>query len=178
MKWVALQEPYKRIPQKFFLSQTDRMTERIRITTCSLMWIRAWSNLTLHLPTPAAQKLIYVIIQSQTVITFTDIESVPPLSTERIRTLSGNPRMVFWNWCAETLHILSSAWQPFWSNYWALQTESYQFWHLQILGIGSSSQRPNKSCDDIGSVSGTFPGNVPKIDSRYNTEYIKIFLVF
>ena len=46
---------------------------------------------------PAAQNMIYVIIQSQIVMTITDINSVPKPSTERIRTLSGNPRNVLWN---------------------------------------------------------------------------------
>ena len=36
----ALREPYERSPQKFGLRQTDRVTERKRITTCSMMRIR------------------------------------------------------------------------------------------------------------------------------------------
>ena len=43
---------------------------------------------------PVAQNMIYIIIQNQIVMTITDIESVSLLSTERIRTLSGNPRNV------------------------------------------------------------------------------------
>ena len=64
--------------------------------TCSLMRIRAQSNFTLNLPTPAAQKTIYVIIQSQIKMTITDIGSVPLPSTERICTLSGNLSNVLW----------------------------------------------------------------------------------
>ena len=37
MKWGTLREPYQKIPQKQFLSQTDRMTEWTRITTCSVV---------------------------------------------------------------------------------------------------------------------------------------------
>ena len=122
--------------------------------------------------------MIYVIIQNQIVLKITDIDSVPQPSTERIRTLSGNPRNVLWNWYAESLHILPSVHQPCWSNFWALQTESHHFWHLQLLGIGSSSHCPTISSDDIRSVPGTFPENLPKFDSRYNTEYIQLFLIF
>ena len=93
----ALREPYQKITQKSFLSHTDRMTEPTRITICSLMRILVLSNLTQRLPTPSAQNTIYVITQSQIVMTTTDIDSVPQPSTERIRTLSGNPRNVFWN---------------------------------------------------------------------------------
>ena len=52
------------------------MTERTRITTCCLMRILVQSISTLCLPTPAAQNMIYVIIQSQTVMRITDINSV------------------------------------------------------------------------------------------------------
>ena len=45
---------------------------------------------------PAAQNTICVITQSRIVRTIIDIDSVPQPSTERIRTLSGNPR----NWYA------------------------------------------------------------------------------
>ena len=41
---------------------------------------------------PAAQNKIYAITQSQIVTTITDIDSVKQLSTERMRTHSGNPR--------------------------------------------------------------------------------------
>ena len=116
MKWVALREPHERNPHKFALRQTDRVTERIRITTCSLMWIQAKSQLALRLPTAAAQNIIYIIIQSQIVMTITRIESVPVPSTECTRTLSGNSRNVLWNWYAENLQILSSASQSFWKN--------------------------------------------------------------
>ena len=37
----ALRKPYGRLPQKLSLRQTDRTTERTRITTCSLMRILA-----------------------------------------------------------------------------------------------------------------------------------------
>ena len=40
-KWVKLREPFDRIPHKFPLRQTDRVTERIRIPTCNLKRIRA-----------------------------------------------------------------------------------------------------------------------------------------
>ena len=73
------------------------MTERTRITTCSLMRTLVYSNLTLRLPITAAQKTIQVINQGQIVRTITDIESVPLPSTERIRTLSENPEEVLWN---------------------------------------------------------------------------------
>ena len=67
------------------------------------------------------------------------------------------------------------------NNYWALQTEEYKFWHLQILGIGSSSNYPNISSDDIWNVSGTTPEPARKIrqkfDSGYITEYIRTFLI-
>ena len=43
---------------------------------------------------PVAQDMIYIIIPSQIVMTITDIEPVSLLSTERIRTLSGNSRNV------------------------------------------------------------------------------------
>ena len=43
-------------------------------------------------PTPAAQNTIYAKTQSQT-----DIDSIKQPSTERTRTLSGNPRNVLWN---------------------------------------------------------------------------------
>ena len=46
---------------------------------------------------PAAQNTLYAITQSQSVITTTDIDSVKKPFTERIRTLSGNPRNVLWN---------------------------------------------------------------------------------
>ena len=51
-------------------------------------------------PTPtnlATQNIIYVIIQSQIVMTIKDIESAPLHFTERKRILSGNPRNVLWN---------------------------------------------------------------------------------
>ena len=73
------------------------MTVWTRITTCSLMRMPAQSNLTQRLPTPTAQNTIYVIPQSRIVVTIIDIDSVPQPSTERIRTLSGNPRNVIWN---------------------------------------------------------------------------------
>ena len=41
---------------------------------------------------PAAQNTIYGTTRSQIVMTTTDTDSVKQLSTERIRTLSGNPR--------------------------------------------------------------------------------------
>ena len=43
--------------------------------------------MTLRLPIPAAENMIYVIIRSQNVMTITDIESFPLPPTERIRTL-------------------------------------------------------------------------------------------
>ena len=46
---------------------------------------------------PAAQNTIYAITQSQIVMATTDIDSVKQLSTERIRTVSGNRRNVLWN---------------------------------------------------------------------------------
>ena len=46
---------------------------------------------------PATQNMIHVIIQSQIVMTFTDIEPAPLHSTESIRILSGNPGNVLWN---------------------------------------------------------------------------------
>ena len=36
-KQLALREQNQKVPQKLFLSQTDRMTERTRITICSLV---------------------------------------------------------------------------------------------------------------------------------------------
>ena len=49
-----------------------------------------------HLLTPAARIMIYVIIKSQIVMTITDMEFVPLSSTDRIRTLSGYPRIMLW----------------------------------------------------------------------------------
>ena len=43
---------------------------------------------------PPAQNMIYATTRSQIVMTIIDIDSVIQLSTERIRTLSGNPRNV------------------------------------------------------------------------------------
>ena len=105
-------------------------------------------------------------------------ESVLVCSMKRIRTLSGKPRIVLWNWYAENLHNLSSAQQSFRNNYWALQMENYKIWHLRILEIGSSSHCPIISSDGIRSTSGTIPENPPNFDSVYNTEYTQIFLVF
>ena len=120
--------------------------------------------------------MIYFIFPSQIVMTITDIESVSLASSERIRTLSENPRNVLWTWYSKSPQLLWSAKQSFRNNYWALQIEPYQFWHLQILGIGSSSQRPNISWDDIWSVSGATPENLPNFDSGCNTEYIRKIL--
>ena len=46
---------------------------------------------------PAAQNMIYATTRSQIVMKIIDIDYVKELSTERIRTLSGNPRNVLWN---------------------------------------------------------------------------------
>ena len=53
--------------------------------------------------------MIYVKLQSQIVMTTTDIDSAPLPSTERIRTLSENPRNVLWNWSAQSVDMLSRA---------------------------------------------------------------------
>ena len=74
------------------ISQTET-----QITTCNLMRILVQSNLTLRQPTPAAQNSVYVLTPSQILMTITDTDSVPQPFTERIRTLSGNPRNVLWN---------------------------------------------------------------------------------
>ena len=55
------------------------------------------SNLILRLPTPAAQTMIYATTRNQIIMTILDFDSVKQLSTERIRTLSGNPRNLSWN---------------------------------------------------------------------------------
>ena len=49
------------------------------------------------LTNPAAQNTTYVKTRSQFVMTTTDINSFPQPSTERIRSLSGNPRNVLRN---------------------------------------------------------------------------------
>ena len=67
--------PYRTTPQRFSPTQMKQMTERIRITTCSLMRIIVWSKLTRGLPTPAAQNMIYAITQGQCAMTTTDIKS-------------------------------------------------------------------------------------------------------
>ena len=56
-------------------TQTKWPTEPIRITICSLMRTIAKSKLTLRLPTPAAQNMIYAITLSQIATTTTDIKS-------------------------------------------------------------------------------------------------------
>ena len=62
---------------------------------------------------PAAQNTIYAKTQNQIVTTITDTDSVKQLSTERIRTLSGNPG----NAHTESRHILSSTYMAPRSNY-------------------------------------------------------------
>ena len=115
-------------------------------------------------------------------MTNTYIVFIKQPSTERIRTLSGNPRNVLWNWYAKILRFsLPSTDKAPRNNYSALQTEEHKFWHLQILGNGSSSNYNNISPGDIWNVSGTIPEPFRKIyqifDSGYNTEYIRIFLI-
>ena len=62
-----------------------------------------------------------------------------------------------------------------------ITTEHYRwkkikFWHLRILGIGSSSHCPIISSDGIRNVSGTIPENLPKFDSGNNMEYLQVML--
>ena len=46
---------------------------------------------------PRSSNIIYVVIQIHIVMTITHIESAPLQSTERVRTLSGNPKNVLRN---------------------------------------------------------------------------------
>ena len=101
-KWVPFQESYQRVSQKCSFSQVDHVTERIRIIIWSLTPIRVRSSLSLLLPTPSLQSMIYVIIPSQTatMIRGTEFLIRPIWPTERIRTLSGKHRNVLGKWHA------------------------------------------------------------------------------
>ena len=59
---------------EFFPETAECVTKRIEITTCSRMLISLQSNLTIRLPTHAAQSKIYVIIENQTVIPIADFD--------------------------------------------------------------------------------------------------------
>ena len=74
MKRVPFQEPYRRTPQRFPLTQMKQVTEPIRITTWSLM--RKWmlSRLALLILTPAAQNMICDTILNRIAMTTTDIK--------------------------------------------------------------------------------------------------------
>ena len=66
------------------IPETNRSYDGLdRVIQCSLMRKLLKSNSILRLPNPAAQKMIYVIIQSQIAMTITDVDFVPQPSTER-----------------------------------------------------------------------------------------------
>ena len=54
--------------------QIDRVTEQLRINIWSPLRIRVRSILTLRLPNPAVQSIIYVIIQNRIAMTTTDFK--------------------------------------------------------------------------------------------------------
>ena len=115
-------------------------------------------------------------------MTITDIDSVKQSSKERIRTLSGNPRNVLWNWYAQSLHFRPSTYKSPPKNLLSVTDGVTQILALTATGNWILIKLPQHilRCymEFFRNNSGTIPEKPPKFDSGYNTEDIRIFLTF
>ena len=70
--WVALLTPYLEVTQKFLPKWTGYTTERIRMTTLALHWIKIRSIITVNPLTHAVEEMICVITRNQSAMKITD----------------------------------------------------------------------------------------------------------